>query len=278
MTIGMSRPWRRRAGRHPASRALAVIDPGLVLDVREQAVSEQEDRAEMLKRRLLRLALDVHDGPMQNLTAIGFSLFGLRSRVQALVPSEHRAEIDENLTDITTELVEVEQELRALISALEDDPSEAIPLVAAIEAEILAFERLSRAKVDFIVEGDPHARTDSQRIALQRVARAALANVARHAGADNVTIRLRGTSDSTVLEIEDDGRGFDAKRPPKPGHLGLAGMKERAELLGGTFSFSSRPGGPTVVSIVLKTWGPPPTVEPAPSGAAAAARRPRSAH
>ena len=63
-----------------------------------------------------------------------------------------RAELDETIADITTELVEVEQELRELISALEDSASEAVPLVDAIESEIRAFERLCRSKVELIVE------------------------------------------------------------------------------------------------------------------------------
>ena len=62
------------------------------------------------------------------------------------------------------------------------------------ETEIAEFERRSPVKVNFLVEGDVHTETDSQRIALQSVTRAALANVSKHAAADNVAIRLRATA------------------------------------------------------------------------------------
>ena len=99
----------------------------------------------------------------------------------------------------------------------------------------------------------------------------------RHAEAGNVTIRLFGTEEAIVLEIEDDGRGFDVDKPVKRGHLGLAGMKERAELLGGEFHVASRPGGPTVISVVLQTWSPPPESDPLVTGVGSSAARLRPA-
>jgi signal transduction histidine kinase len=272
--MGASRQRRWVAGGHAPAGSLAEIGP----QVDDEAPPAGEHRVEALKRRLLRLALDVHDGPMQNLTAVGFSLHGLRRRIQELVPPADAAEIDLRMTDITTELVEIEQELRALINALEDGAVETLPLVSAIEAEIQEFRRRSRTKAELVVDGNPQARTDSQRIALQRIARAALANVARHADAHRVTIRLRGTAESLALEIEDDGRGFDVQTPTGVGRLGLAGMQERAELLGGSFGVTSRPGGPTVVSVLLRSWGPLPEPEPTARSTRGPAVRLRSAH
>ena len=162
--------------------------------------------------------------------------------------------------EITTELAQVEQELRALINALEDGAVKTIPLVEAIETEMQEFTRQSLAKIELILEGESQVRTNSQLIALRSITRAALANVARHADAYNVTIRLNGTPESIRLEIEDDGRGFAADKPTRPGRLGLAGMRERAELLGGEFRVSSRAGGPTIVSVVLHSWGPAPNL------------------
>jgi signal transduction histidine kinase len=210
-----------------------------------------------LKRRLLRLALDVHDGPMQNLAVIGFSLGDLRRRMQALVPEEHHEKIDPAMAQIGDELVRVESELRALITALEHGGIRSIPVIEAIEAEITEFHRRCPAVAILDIDGDIHTETDSQRIALQSVTRAALANITKHAAANNVEVRLRGTARSITLDITDDGRGFNADIPPKPGRFGLNGMRERIELLGGKFEVSSRPGGPTRISATLKTWRPP---------------------
>ena len=235
------------------AKRLQAAPPAIV----EGKISPAEGRAEALKRRLLRLALDVHDGPMQNLAVIGFSLGDLRRRMQALVPAEHRTKIDAGMEQITAELVRVESDLRALIGALEEGVAQSIPLREAIETEIQEFERHFSTRVEFEFDEEARAETDSQRIALQAVARAALANVAKHANATRVAIRLSGTPETVTLEIEDDGCGFRANVAPKPGHFGLAGMRERVELLGGHCGIASRPGGPTTVTATLRTWRPP---------------------
>jgi signal transduction histidine kinase len=211
---------------------------------------------EAMKRRLLRLALDVHDGPMQNLAVIGFSLGDLRRRMSALVPEEHKPRIDDGMAQISAELGRVESELRALIVALEEGVTQSVPLKEALETELREFERRCPTRAELIFDDDVRVETDSQRIALQSVTRSALANVVKHAQAEHVTIRVEGGADSITLEVEDDGCGFQADGPPKPGRFGLVGMKERVELLGGELKVESRPGGPTRVTATLKTWRP----------------------
>ncbi len=196
MTIDVTRQPPRGKGDQLLGDALLVSALEHSPCETDDSVSPEENRAEKLKRRLLRLALDVHDGPMQNLTVIGHSLHELRLRIQAIVPPEHHTKINAGVEQITGELVQVEQELRALINALEDGASTTVPLLDAIETEIHDFKRHSLAHVELIFDGNAQARTDSQRIALQAIARSALANIARHADAYNVTIRLYGTSDS----------------------------------------------------------------------------------
>jgi two-component system sensor histidine kinase DegS len=210
----------------------------------------------MLKRRLTRLALDVHDGPMQNLAVIGFSLSDLRRRMHLLVPEEHHTNLDAGMEQLSEELVRVEADLRGLISALEHGAVSSVPVVEAIELEIAEFERRSGVNVDFTVSGEVATETDSQRIALQSVTRAALANISKHASASSVEISLRGTNRTITLQVQDDGAGFDSSEPPKQGRFGLVGMKERVELLGGKFDISSRPGGPTRITATLKSWRP----------------------
>jgi signal transduction histidine kinase len=218
--------------------------------------AQTDPNAETLKRRLTRLALDVHDGPMQNLAVIGFSLGDLRRRMQALVPEEHHTKIDAGMEQISEELIRVEGELRALIGALEHNGNERIPVIEAIQTEIREFEKRSAAEITLTHDGDIRTETDSQRIALQSVTREALSNVAKHAAAKTVAVRIRGDSDTITLEIEDDGRGFRLHHV-KRGRMGLAGMRDRVGLLGGEFEVKSRPGGPTKVTARLQTWRPP---------------------
>ena len=215
-----------------------------------------EGGIEAVKRRLSRLALDVHDGPMQNLAVIGFSLGDLRRKMHSLVPDDHHAGIDAGMEQIGAELGRVESELRALIGALEHGAVTSVPVVDAIEIEIAEFNRRSAAVAELVVEGEVRTETDSQRICLQSVTRAALANVAKHAAAKTVRIRLVGRPDTITLEIVDDGRGFEPERSQKKGHFGLSGMRDRVEMLGGTFEIESCSGGPTTITATLETWRP----------------------
>src|SRR5262249_29147397 len=82
--------------------------------------------------------------------------------------------------------------------------------------------------------------------ALFRIAQEALHNVARHAGASHVTVLLATEADTVMLQVADDGVGFDAGAEFS-GHLGQKTMRERAELVGGTLVVTSRPGSGTSV-------------------------------
>lgn len=248
MSTKVSNP--RTKSRRPAHAAAALEQPVTVEPELESV------KAETLIRRLHRLALDVHDGPMQNLTAIGFSLGDLRRRILDFTPPEQQVSVEAGLAQIQEELGKVESDLRGLVSALEQGAVKSMPVRDAIESEIGEFERRTGIRVAFIFDDDARAETDSQRIALQSVTRAALANVAKHSCATRVTIRLTGGGDRTTLEVEDNGKGFRADAPLKKGRMGLAGMKRRVELLGGDFHLASRPGGPTIVTATLRAWRP----------------------
>jgi signal transduction histidine kinase len=81
------------------------------------------------------------------------------------------------------------------------------------------------------------------KIGLYRVLQEALSNAARHAGGSEIEVRLASDDDEIRLEVLDRGRGFD-RSAVRPEALGLAGMRERAELLGGRFSIEPRRDGP----------------------------------
>jgi signal transduction histidine kinase len=207
-----------------------------------------------VERRLARLALDIHDGPMQNLTVVGLDLNALQTHVRPLLPSTELHKFDAGVEQVVEDLAGIERDLRMLLACLERDTAARLSLLDSIEAEIAQFERRSTTRVDLVVVGAPEPATDSQRIALHAILRTALANVAKHAEADSVEVRLSQRIGSITLEIEDDGKGFDPAEAYEPGHFGLRGIHERARLLGGHAEISSRPGGPTRVAVTLATW------------------------
>ena len=130
-------------------------------------------------------------------------------------------------------------------------------LTVALKMLCREFEKLYDVKTELRVnEGLPPLQDTQVDIAVYRVAQNALANVARHADARHVSVDLFPRDGSVVLAVEDDGRGFDvsslrSKRDGKSGGLGLIGMRERSEMLGGTFTIQSRPEQGTRVEVQI---------------------------
>ena len=210
------------------------------------------DQAEALRRRLVRLAFDVHDGPMQNLTAAGQAVHELRRRLDR---GEHvaAATVADELGLILTELADTERDLRALIGRLEHGDQEIDPLDEIVDAEIESFARRCDASVEVDAPAGLELDSHSQALAVRAVLREALTNIARHAQAERVHIRVRHGREGIVVEVEDDGCGFDPDGVA-PGTLGLAGMRLRLDLLGGTLDIRSRVGGGTVVTARFERW------------------------
>jgi signal transduction histidine kinase len=102
---------------------------------------------------------------------------------------------------------------------------------------------------------DEQSLAEPVRLALFRIYQAALNNVARHAQAQRVDIRFRFADDEIVLEIQDDGRGFELPERwitlAREGHLGLVGAAERAEAVGGKLDVESAPGKGTCLRVIV---------------------------
>ena len=213
-----------------------------------------EARVEVVTRRLTRLAFDVHDGPMQNLIAVGYGLGDLRQRLQPLLSEREGAAV----SGVIGELAAVESGLRQLMGALEERGTASASLDEAIEVEAERFRRRCAAALELRIDPAVGASltTESQRIALLRVLGEALANVAKHAAAENVLVTLCTEGEAIRLEVVDDGNGFDAGGSHQ-GRIGLTAMRKRMELLDGDLRVSSRPGGPTSVTATLQRWEPP---------------------
>jgi len=209
---------------------------------------------ERVRRRLARLAFDVHDGPLQSLAAAGFGLSDVQERLTSLVVDTHqREQLSEMLSDIVAELAETERTLRGLVSTLEDAHPE-IPLANEIvEAEVEQFRRRCSASVS--IEGDCRFQPDSrsQALTIEALVRESLTNIAKHASARSVALRLQRSDTHVLLEIQDDGCGFDFE-DVHAATMGLNGMRERVRLLSGQFEILSRAGGPTVVTAILPRW------------------------
>lgn len=209
------------------------------------------------------MAFDVHDGPMQDLIAIGYGLGALKTQVADLVGDDGAASLTPAFDELAIQLAGTERTLRSMMFSLEENAAAQTDLLAIIAEHTDAFERHSSIAVEVITEGDLELYTDSQRIAVERILQESLSNIAKHADATNVTIHLRGIGNSLLLQVRDDGRGFQPDKRGRIGtaHIGLDAMRERLELIGGTLTIDSRPGGPTTITAMIEKWQPSQTLE-----------------
>jgi signal transduction histidine kinase len=190
-----------------------------------------------------RIAKELHDGAIQALFAVGMGLQGSA----ALAASE---ELRGRLQDAVEEVDRVIRDLRNYIFGLRPGILADRQLDQALQR--LCEEFQERTGVITVAEVDPHlaAELASQAGDVVQLAREALSNVSRHAEAATCRVSLYRDEASGVLEVDDDGRGFDLTRPTGPGH-GLRNLRERAERLGGRAEIHSTPGQGTRVRVTI---------------------------
>lgn len=206
-----------------------------------------------------RVARDLHDETAQGLTALGVILDEAASKAQ------HGG--DETLEAIGLARRQVNRliaDTRRLAYALRPSVLDDAGLVPALRWCSEAYLEPSGVQVSLEVSSAELRFPEPVEVALFRVGQEAMSNIARHAQASHARIALEQHGGWITLTIEDDGIGFDATLPPERGWtpqskgFGLAGMKERVDLLGGRLHVTSRPGGGTTVTAYVPTgrWDP----------------------
>jgi two-component system NarL family sensor kinase len=141
-------------------------------------------------------------------------------------------------------------EARRSVLDLRAAPLEGRPLSGALRALVDRWEAETGTNARYRAVNGSRPLPPSVEAALYRICQEALANVARHAGAERVTVRLILTPDRARLVVEDDGRGFDASSLPQGRH-GIVGMRERTEVLGGALELRSEPGAGTRIEATV---------------------------
>lgn len=211
-------------------------------------------RAELFRRVVAaqeserqRIARDLHDETGQALTAIGLGLRGLESRLER-DPSQ-AADTLHQLQVLTADSL---QELQRLMADLRPSHLDDLGLSAAIRWYTSKLEERYSLQVHTEIGGNERPLEEAAKIAIFRIVQEALNNVLKHSQAQHVDIRLTFDDQGVRASIRDDGCGFDLNRirliqsSSRPS-LGLAGMQERAALLGGVVAVESKPGDGTLV-------------------------------
>jgi signal transduction histidine kinase len=227
----------------------------------ERCSGRESSLSEACERRLVRIALDLHDGPLQNVAGISGDLKLLRHRLERTAAGgmDHRRLLG-SVGDLEARLEAIDTELRDLSHSLESPAIAKRPLAEILRGEADSFRRRCDISLALELSGDLKALTPSQRIALMRIVQESLSNIREHSCAREVRVAVSGGRDRLIAEIVDDGCGFDVAETlldaGRRGRLGLVGVSERARLLGGTCEIHSRPGGPTRVAVELPRWRP----------------------
>ncbi len=243
-------------------RAFQVETEQKIAALQEERLKESQQREAMrgeLFRRVVaaqeserqRIARDLHDETGQALTAIGMGLRGLEGR---LARDPKRAA--DTLHELQTLAADSLEELQRLITDLRPSHLDDLGLSATLRWYAGRVAERYPLKVKVEITGYEQPIDDAARIATFRIIQEALNNVIKHADAKNVNIDLNFEEHGLYLHVRDDGCGFDldhikvVQSSSRPS-LGLAGMQERAALLGGTMTIQSRPGQGTLIEIFI---------------------------
>jgi two-component system NarL family sensor kinase len=255
-------------------RSVAGLVAGAIENARlHSRLAEREEALESFAERMVewqehesrRLAGEIHDGISQRIVSLFFHLSAAADAIY-------------DAPDIAAEQVARAQELagaaldetRSAIAGLRPPVLDDLGLAASLESLGHSFPML-----EVQVEAADCRMAEHVETAVYRTAQEALQNVAKHAGARSVRLRLYRQKERVVLEVSDDGAGFDvgAARDWRPGPatgagvaptgFGLSGMRERAELLGGKLELTSSPGRGTTVRLTVPFN---PAVRPAGTG------------
>ncbi len=194
-----------------------------------------------------RLAREIHDTLAQGLTATTLQLESADAMLDdGLTPERAREPLRRALSLTQSNL----EEARRSVLDLRAAPLEGRSLSGALEVLVGRWETETGIGAHYAAVNGARPLPPRVEVALYRICQEALANVARHAGASGVDVRLVATPEQVRLVVEDDGRGFDASSVAGERH-GLVGMNERARMLGGSFEVRSSPGAGTRVEVTV---------------------------
>ena len=237
---------------------------GTVQDVTERKRGDAELQSVLTRLRTLsgrlevireeergRIARELHDEFGVGLTCIKIDLSRLTTLIGGTVGLEKARLIDEKIHSMTEFIDTTIGGVQRIVSELRPAILDDLGLVAAIEWQAQDFQRRTGIICSSDIE-DEHLHVDSDRATvIFRICQEALTNVARHASARTVLIRLAKRKPFVTLVVEDNGVGIAPEKIADPQSLGLLGMRERAEQFGGTVTIVGRPRQGTVVTLQL---------------------------
>jgi signal transduction histidine kinase len=205
---------------------------------------------QVTERELQRILLDIHDGPVQHMYAALSQLDLLRRGLEAAGAASPA--VDERIGRIRQLLESGLLEVRSFIGAFRPPEFEARDLVTLVEGLAMQHEAMTDTLIDLQVRGPLPDVGLYVKIALYRVLQEGISNAYRHGGANRVVVRLRPVRRRGAvrlrMSVSDNGNGFDPAQKRGDKHFGLAGMRDRVQMVGGRFRLRSAPGRGTMLA------------------------------
>lgn len=225
----------------------AELDQRVAARTREIERLAEESRYAAVARERLKIARDLHDTLAHSMMAM-LSEIRLLKRLSAVDP-EALAEEFKCAEEAAQQGL---KEARAAIAQMRFNPVRDTGLAAALDDFVKLFVERTGIPVHYESDAQVGVLADQRAEALFRIAEEALRNVERHAGARHVRMSLRapGNGRGLTLTVADDGAGFDAAAA-NPGHYGLVGLREQAQLIGASLTIRSAPQQGTTISVTL---------------------------
>jgi PAS domain S-box-containing protein len=235
-------------------RAVSDEEIGLAVAFADQAALAIENarlheqvRAGAVREERARLARELHDSVTQAL----FSMTLLAEAGQRLAQTGDFERVQSYLGRLGETSHQSLKEMRLLVYELRPLALKSVGLVGALQHRLDAVEARAGVEARLLVDGTILAPAGMEED-LYRIAEQALNNALKHASATSVTTRLQGNNRRLVLEVSDNGCGFDPEAAKEKGGQGLVSMQERAARVGGTLTLSSVPGQGTTVRIEVE--------------------------
>lgn len=216
-----------------ASLAIALANQAAIALKNAQRYEQAQAQAVFQERQ--RLARELHDSISQQFYGISLNAQSAREALET-DPAEALASLEQVIQHTHAGFAE----MRALLCELRPEFLQTEGLITALTREVAVLRTSHQLNVEISLATEPNITLESK-YAIYRIAQEALHNVVKHARACNVMLRFAVEEEQLVLEVHDNGRGFDPSGT-FPGHLGLLSMCERVNELGGILTVTSAPG------------------------------------
>lgn len=238
--------------------AMALENARMLESLKNQRLQVEQLLAQVVlaqEEERKRISVDLHDSVAQWLVAASYNLETCRH----LLAGDGGGAAQEELAKMGVTVNKSLKELRRVVIGLRPPALDELGLTHALHESVDDLQ-IDGLECSFSVTGSPCRLPPSVEIAAYRIVQEALNNIRKHADATKVTVRLRYSRDRVFIDIGDNGIGFDLSRALDSavtvGHVGIIGMKQRAEMLGGEIKIKTGEGAGTTVVLILPVQQP----------------------